>query len=313
MAVSACGGGGSNVSINDLETQLVSAECHFAVACNLMPDIATCTGTEGFDDNYFETIKTAVANGTIKYDSGEAGKCVSAYQSLSCSYESETSSGLETDDNNPCDKVFTGTVAVGSACFVTEQCVPNAQCDYTMTNCDTSTSCCTGMCTAIAPKVALGGDCSSGECVDGAYCKTDDTTQTQTCTKQLTSAGATCDAQDSCAAPLACDQTTLACVKPAAHGATCNPQNFPACDDARDNCDSTMTCNSLVGIGGACDPTMFGQCVEYADCDSTSQKCVERSKVGGSCSTTGGTPNCLGSLTCNSGTCAAPPAAMSCI
>lgn len=305
-SVAACSSG---VSIDDFSQKLIDAQCTYAVACQQMPDVATCKGATHIDD-YIATLVADSKSKKITYDEGQAGTCIDYFKSASCSF-----TGFH-GPANPCTTVFKGTVAAGGACFVDEDCAGSGTCQATDPNCDSSAMCCPGTCMAAAQKVAIGGDCSNAPCVDNAACSFN----TNKCVALATTAGAACDAVDGCADPMVCNidftkQPYMGtCITPAAHGATCDPNALIACADNRDYCDPTAkTCTSAIAVGQTC--TAQQTCVGYADC--TNGSCAARAGSGQACmagsgSGAGSGGNCLGDLTCTSGSCAAPPAAMAC-
>lgn len=308
----ACGGGGG-VSIQDLPDEVESAFCDYFVECGRFPDKATCEASAFVGGNDLLTLQAGVAAGTIHYDEGKAGDCLDALRDAGCTF-----SGQDETANDVCDEVFTGTVADAGACAINEECV-SLNCVQTDPSCNDDVTCCAGTCGAAEPaptEVAVGGDCyvENTECVSGAYCQYNDAGTAATCVDQA-GANAACTDFDGCEQGLYCDydfQTNMGtCKSPPQQGDPCEADSFGACDRMDNYCDpTTMVCTAKVAVGGAC--TSGVRCVDYAYCDGATMLCVASPAVGETCDVDG-PRNCLGDLECTAGTCAAPPAGMSCI
>lgn len=310
VAAAACGGDDS-ISINDLAKKFIAAQCANQVTCQQMPDTATCEASFAFNDNAFMTLVADVNAKIIKYDGTAAASCANEISSATCSF-----TGFFSKANDPCGKMFTGTVAAGGACFISEECSGvGSSCNQTDPNCDSTTTCCPGTCAAAPAKMPVNGHCTStSDCNDGLYCST----TTSVCKTPLTQSGAACDELDGCANPMYCNGSfatmpfTGVCTTAPATGATCNPMDLLPCTDERDYCDTgTKKCTRSVSVGGTCDSAGTGTgatCVGYADC--TTNSCVARPKAGATCMTSGS--SCLGSLSCTNGTCQLPAAGMAC-
>jgi len=321
---------GSSVSLSDLANQLHQAQCTNLVACGIQPDQATCLASTSFYSSDF--ILTTIADaqsGKIKYDGGEAASCVSEIKNAPCTF-----TGFNTTASDPCNKMFTGTVATGAACIEGSECVNGDICVFPSTCTDPTNTCCSGAmagkCTA---RNASGATCAAdAECADGLYCSDPMFTGTGTCKAQATTAGATCDTSvfGACANPFYCNinfNTTPAtgtCKTPPAHGAACSTMDDLQCSDFRDYCDATsLKCTSRIAIGMAC-TVAAGNCVGDALCDSTTNKCVALVGANAACTVdANGGSNCLGDTTCMSGTtacttgmtgctCVLPAAGMAC-
>jgi len=311
LGAGTCGGGGRSVPLDDLAGDLLDAECDFLVACAAAPDRTTCLASIGVDSAELATLKADVAAGIVVYDGQAAAACLDVYKSLtSCKQTAIGDLGQKLDA--ACGHVFTGTVAVGSACFFSEECANEGICDRTTC---TSSGCCAGTCHAKPTAIPPGGDCSNPlpdqDCVDGTVC-TADPGGGGTCKAPL-AAGAPCGPYDRCAPPYQCGGTIDpvtnegTCVAPPGTGQACDMSGN--CDDARDVCDqTTRVCTSRIAVGGAC--AAPATCVGYANCDGTT--CVAVAGPGASCDSA--LDSCLLNLSCDTTTmqCALPPASPSC-
>jgi hypothetical protein len=301
VAATACGD--DSVEIGDFQARLADAYCKNAVTCQNVPDMASCKAAIQLKSRLLETLVARVNTKVIKYDGGKAAECFDYIDSAGCAF-----TGFY-PEANPCDTVFTGTVAAGGACTISNECAADGTCERTDPNCDPQTTCCPGTCKAAPTLVALGGDCTSLPCVDTAYC---DST-TNKCTAPITTAGAACTDFDACANPMICDvfATAPTCITPAARGATCDPMALFGCADQRDYCDTTTTkCTQNVAIGTACGGANGATCIGYADCN-TNMVCVALGLAGAAC-TTGSDSSCLGDLQCPSGSCTLPAPEAAC-
>lgn len=303
LFVIGCGGGG--VSIGDLPDKLEDAECATDVACNQIADKATCEGAIDFDDEDYRTIKAGVDDGTIKYDADAAAACVDAFGGTDCTFE-----GLHAE--NPCEDMFTGTVATGGACVIDLQCANGGEC-VVAGSCDSETMCCVGACMGSVVESAVGGPCGDDMhvCSFDTFCKTSETGP-GTCTALVATEGSPCDEFDACANPMYCNLSTSSptCKKPAASGATCSRMDLLACADTREYCDATsLKCTPRVAVGGACGAQV--PCVGFASCIGGA--CVADLPAGATCQNTATSPDCAGTLECTNGTCALPPIGMTCM
>ncbi len=308
-----CDGSGGSIPFDQLEPSLFGAVCHLQVLCGTFPDAATCMSSEYARQHLFETLGQDIASGKVDYDGGKARACVDTLNALS-SCDRSALAALNLDPICGQDAVFKGTVAVGGACFFSEECAAGGTCQRTDTSC-TSDQCCAGTCLAPAP-VPVGGDCSvvGATCVSGSVCVYDGSTSPPTETCQTPGGvGAPCVSVSSCSNPLYCDATSKTCQSPVATGGACDPSiGSLGCNDANDRCDpTTMICTTRLGLRSACDPTNSA-CVSYAVCDATTSTCVERPVTGASCDPTNG-PSCLGT-TCDATTmiCTLPVAGGAC-
>ncbi len=287
----ACDGGGGGIAVTDLAAKIQAAECAGQVACDDMPDDATCATTAHTDSTEQETLLAEVKAGTVIYNSEVASQCIAFLQNV-CEFQG-------THVVNPCLGIFDGTLAIGSPCEEDEQCkgfkAQTASCVATDETCSRATACCPGICTAAPPLAASGASCAGTSCVAGFYCAQ----TTETCQPIVTTAGAACDGFDGCANPMYCNETeagTEVCALAAATGQACDPTALEPCASSNAYCDSTMLlCTAKALPGAACSAAI--PCVGEANCD-VSGLCVAIPTEGQPCYLGGGV-ECLGGLTCS--------------
>ncbi len=285
----ACEGNGGNIPIEDLRSRAIQAICGQQVRCGRFPDQDTCEGVFFTKLQVFADVQA----GKVIYDGRAAADCLGAYESMGCNLTDALP-----DTPQACSNTFKGTVALGGACFVPDECVSES-CNLGACG---GTMCCSGACQA---KVPLGQDCSSNssECVPGAFCLRNATGATATCMARI-AAGQPCNGLLDCVAGKLCniDPTTGTgvCGNAPAKGEAC-PAGF--CNASADACDqTTTTCVPRTAVGGACSPP--GACVSYARCDAATMKCVAGIAAGGVCATTA---DCISGLPCENGTCTSLP------
>lgn len=303
LVFAACG---DSVDFDDLPDGLEDARCDALVRCNGIQDSKTCDAAFNLDSADFDTIRTGIKNGTIKYDGDKAAECLDQLGGAGCTFD-----GFH--ETNACDGVFTGTVPAGGTCSIDLQCANQGDCQLAG-NCDPDTQCCTGTCVAGTIESAIGGPCDDEihECAVNAYCKPGTGQGPGTCAALVSGEGTACDALQACANPLYCNinfQTDMGtCKKPAASNAACSRMDLIPCADSRDYCDQTsLTCVRRVAVGGTCSNTL--PCVGFSSCISGT--CVADIPLGGACTADGGA-DCAGNLDCISGTCQVPPTGMVC-
>ena len=311
LAVLAGCPGDDSISIDALPDALQNAECDFEVRCELVPDQATCAAVLPLDNTNELTTIAEVNNGRINYDGKLAKQCVDTFETLGCNL-----SAIENAVVDSCSQMFSGTIAVGGACIVSEECVDQGNCEQTDPNCDATTACCVGACVAVQPKTAIGATCAGSTCVEGAYCDIPTGTSSGTCKALVQGEDAACDAFDACAAPRECviPQTMTAgtCKTLPAEGAQCDTQTFLGCNDLRDYCDKTTAlCTHHVGVGDACNGPTGATCVGFAMCDAMTSKCVARPSLGDACDESMGL-DCIGDLSCVNLKCVGQPTGMTC-
>jgi hypothetical protein len=301
-------------TVGEFYDRAFAALCRWAVACQSVPDVATCRATL-VTDLELTTVQADVDSGRVRYDAAQAGPCLAYYDRVfgnGCRLSAFINTG--STEGEVCNDVLTGTVADGSACFINAECVSRV-CELVDPLCLRSQQCCPGTCAAQIDPTPVGGDCSvTGSCVPGSYCTTPIGGTTRACAVPSNVRGTPCTSSLHCASPLYCDfdltTTPLmgTCEPLGMTGQPCNPDLF-SCDDGRDYCDQvTATCTRRGGVGSACDPAQ-SNCLGLATCVGTT--CVADGAEGGACAPTDG-PGCLGSLECSTqtNTCAFPATAV---
>lgn len=303
-----CGSGGGPLPFSQFEPAAATAICHVEVLCRAYPDQATCMASAYPQPHFYETMGQDIASGKVIYDGAAARACIDTINEIS----SCARSTLAAIDLNPtCNKVFTGAVTAGGACFFNEECVGGGTC--MIAGSCSSGQCCVGACGPPKVIVPLGGDCSSSgtSCATGTVCVSDAISGARSCQKPVV-AGGTCTSSSVCAAGLYCDMGST-CQPLVPTGGACDPAMVESvdCDNSSDHCsNSTSLCTPRLPIGSPC-VTTANLCVSYAACDQASGTCVQRPLVGAACSLTG--PSCLaGSCDQTSGTCVLKPAAGVC-
>jgi hypothetical protein len=301
LSIAACGN--DSVSIDDLKGAYIDAYCDGAVKCGSFASTAECHASVSIDNNSFLSVIDGAKTGSVKYSEDAAGSCLDALRNPSCTFE-----GLHGED--PCDDLFSGTVAMGGACTISAQCAGDASCEQTDQDCDRDVACCPGTCGASSVVVAAGAPCGENDiCPSNQYCKPPASGDVGTCTALITTEGTACDSFFACQDPMICngfaDMPT--CEKSAGTGETCKPDNLIPCAKDSDHCDAaTMKCVGPLATGATCE--FSSECGPDSTCVDTCQKNLG---VGGTCSDT--TADCLGSLSCTNGTCQLGPAGMSCL
>ena len=324
--LAACGG----EPVEKYCEQLAAAECGPAKACGVAASDASCddiTNNSRADSPVCGApLLEAVKKGTVRYDGNEAKKCVDALTT-------------QCRPVGVCDKVFTGTVAVGGACTVSQECESTAWCDRSST--------CPGACTtklgagAKVPNVeacstnrvllassgditclanpregdacAATPDCSSGlSCRDGRCApgpKGGEPCDGATCAIGFRCTAGTClawakrgeaCANESSTAGAPC-QAGLACRDGVCGDAL---REGESCDGNSTRCGAGLQCKSSTctrrGEAGASCRSLF-DCDEGLWCDGAN--CFAKQGVGGPCMANGA---CELGLTCTDGTCGVP-------
>jgi hypothetical protein len=286
-AVTACQGP-APVPFPQLETSTLQAVCHLDVLCGAYPDQSTCLASHQVEtQSYYDTLGQDIESGKVVYDGDEARACIDKLNAASC-----TRDGPSPLHSAPaCLTIFTGTVAVGGACFFAEECA-SGDCQGADTTCSRAVQCCPGTCASLAPPVAAGGSClPPALCAPGLICVLE-LNGTATC-RATVGAGAPCPGYVPCASGLYCDSVTMTCKIPGGAGAACNPARDSTDCDIPYACDATTSvCTPPLPVGAACDPTTGG-CVPYASCDAATGSCAARPSVGDPCDPTGAGPACL--------------------
>ncbi|MCK6546543.1 hypothetical protein L6R52_11905 [Myxococcota bacterium] len=282
-------------------TEITQANCEAMIAADLKPT---------YDD-----LVALVDAGRVRYQADQVAACTTELAALDCD--------LGQLDVSPCNAIFAGAQAEGEACQVSFECTDGTWCSRPNG---------LGSCGTCAPVAARGASCASAPCgadarcidigqngmsnptcipidapLDGA-CLTIQTglcrgslrcvgTDTLTCQRPASTAGATCDANDETAPNcdlgrnLACSNGTCATASWGGVGSACGGTSFCSGDAF---CPSAMggTCQGLPALGQSC--ADVGECATDAYCDSTGT-CAPVKPMGSSCTTSA---ECLGDLVC---------------
>jgi hypothetical protein len=299
LFASACSGdeptapaGGGPVSVETIRAELEAAQCEYAVRCGYMPDKDVCLNLSSADQELLQLLADVVF-GTVTYDDAAARTCVNAIKAQSC----DALPSVEKATNDACRAIFTGMVPEGGACVVNEECAGESFCDTTEPM--GGGACALGKCAPVKDLVSVGGDCSMGSCVAGAYCDPGDGAggSAPTCTERNDN-GEPCNQPDACLEGQRCNLGgDDKCFKLSAEGQPCNPNlAVGSCVRVDNFCDPTSkTCVKLPGVGQPC--AQVGdemRCLAFAHCDGTT--CQARPREGEACMQDG--PACLGSLSC---------------
>ena len=301
VSLGSCGGGDAkngSIPSDQFAAKALDAICTLEVRCGGAPDKKSCEGS------LFEKLQTPadIKSGKILYDGSAAADCLATLASEPCSF----SQTAQVETLPPCMKLLAGTVAVGGACLISEECVSQS-CNL---NACAGATCCQGTCRAQVP---VGGDCTADPfvCTHPSICRTALVAGTSltkgTCVAPI-AAGQPCTAGDLCAPGKFCNtdgsSPTGTCGDRPQEGKPCPDGQ---CDQLTDRCDSaTNTCVAKIAVGGAC---AVEGCVDYARCDPTSLKCVALAAPGAACTTSA---DCFADLPCDNGTCTSPPAVPAC-
>ena len=290
-ALLACDGGGGDIAIEDLGSEFADEFCESQTACGRFPDVASCKAAMNFS---LEQLVADVEAGLVDYDGGKARECVDSFSANDCNLFGQM------EENDACDATFTGSVALGGACFNSEVCAGDTSCDG-----EQSDTCTPGVCVAREPDVGEGQSCSESSCADELICNDSMICETRP------ALGESCASLFGCANGALCklgeDSSPGTCVELPTTGNTCDPElggeylggRF-SCLLVSDYCDaSDNTCKAKLPAGSDCSAASYG-CVNYAQCIEGS--CVASPGAGESC-VVDGQPECLGTLNCTGGTC----------
>lgn len=132
-----CGGGGPD-NVEELADELVGALCSKAFECedsfpgtamdfsdSFGTSISGCETIFAADFEIDPGLQTAIDDGRVIYSSSNADTCLGLLRGQTCT---DLWSGESPLDDDTCDAVFTGTVALEGACTIDEECV-SQQCE----------------------------------------------------------------------------------------------------------------------------------------------------------------------------------------
>lgn len=288
LSLSTCEGG-SALSLDDYERAIVRRWCANFEHCGHLPSEEEC---HAMPFSGLGQVKSSVKAGKVHYDGAAAADCIAFYEA--------NTNACTPVFSTRCVDTFRGTLEIGDACLMPVEC-KSGSCD--MGGCDGDGACCRGTCIAGPRQVALGGNCSDGVCVAGAFCTHRPGDEGLVC-HALLKEGETCGPAGICAFGLFCPPidagVAQVCMRNPNRGEPCN--GLLSCDSAQDLCDpETLTCVPRRAVGDPCG--VEAVCVGYAHCEDS--VCVAFPKLGEPCDTDG---RCQAFLVCSNDTCSiAPP------
>ena len=330
------------VPLDKLAEAFAAAICSLVTKCDSLQDFPFATkegclsmmSGSGMGD--MGDIIAAAKAGKVKYDPAKAGQCLASYAADCAAFGND-------GEPEACKGVFTGTVATGSACTLSEMCVSQ--------HCQGNTQSCPGKC---AVKGAGGEKCGPDlECADGAVCVADKCAvaapvklgaacdQGQECEKghychQAEEGKAVCAAQsavdgkcfgsDACQDGLTCKagadpKQPGVCAPKGKANEPCLASSSASPDPGKNPCAKGLVCVQESAAAGSCLPlAKVGEpCVGTAQCGgldvvcqgATTKTCNLLPGKGGACKpadpTKGVFFTCLPPYYCDKTVCADPP------
>lgn len=232
ISIAGCGGGGE-IPLDNLGAEISDVSCAKLFDCcdaaEIMDafdgieidgqPITTATQCAQFTSALFgafltQAYKESIAMGRIEYDGEAAADCMAAVDDLSCAeYSMDVSLS---DAPQGCKPFIIPLVAEGGGCTQDYECTTDYCEGARIVPGEPSMD---GMC---KPKAALGQECRSDNCVDGAFCQLDLMMGKSICKPQKAN-DEPCSSDDECTSDLCSDdaQSPRTCVVPA-----------PRCDGA---------------------------------------------------------------------------------
>ena len=188
-----CGGGssGKSIPIDQLASEYAAVFCHKMFTCcdaselaareSTGPDEAACRSVVAATVND-PVLQAQVAAGRVVYHGDRARSCLDTVAALPCQQWALDEKLIRFP---ACDAITEGTLAAGSACAISDQCIDGF--------CGSSTG--ELVC---APPAQAGQPCSFAKCVSGLACRTDELASPGICGPRLPD-GAACVDQNDCA------------------------------------------------------------------------------------------------------------------
>jgi hypothetical protein len=249
------GGSGDAIDFDDLPASFAAAQCELFERCayplyHVFFTLEDCkTSVEAQVRDSFGALEDAVDAKTVKYDGKKAAACLDIQSNLECT---EVNQRTITE----CEGALAGTVSLGGACEIDEECTGSAICEVAAQ--------CPGTC---VERYAAGHECSENdECADGLVCSE----ATSRCVAPPTNGEACgggiepqCDGGFLCAGENKDSQTTGTCrphdqIVEHDAGETCSPTVGDLCKEGL-SCvvqsiapALTFTCRANPASGGAC-------------------------------------------------------------
>ncbi|RME28142.1 MAG: hypothetical protein D6806_03395 [Deltaproteobacteria bacterium] len=197
------GGGGSEVTIDQLAGKMAAAYCAKAYQCCNQEELAQLQGEDFTDEasctTYYTSLieqflvtpmRSAIDAGRGSYDAAKAGKCIDAFEALGCTGSNDPNTFF---DN--CETPYVGLQGEGAECANNLECQSGLYCSSGKT------------CSAYLSSGETCGGNSEPYCGQGLYCDTG----TTTCT-QMKNVGDDCTSAVECST-FNCDDTTHKCVE----------------------------------------------------------------------------------------------------
>jgi hypothetical protein len=280
IAAAACGGDGDSngaghgaeIAAADFPAEIAGVLCDAFADCAAPLLDAFLAGdcetelTRDFEDDMGD-LQRLIADGRVAYDAEQGAACVDALRAAGCD-------ALRGDSPEVCDAALDGTVANGGDCNSDAECKGDSYCKEEAQ--------CPGTCTALA---AVGDDCLSTACEDGAFCNDEGKCQREP------AAGQPCD---ELAAQCEFGSLCIGADAEAAVAGTCKPIDDvfaagegEACDlEAQQLCKAGLSCAVIsfdmqagiqaectkpVAAGAACKVAAPQQCPVEQYCDLGSE------------------------------------------
>src|SRR6188508_1008370 len=120
LAVAACDDKKNPANLGEYVSRLAALICKFSVACEGMPDMASCLASTLQDSVELAALEADIASGKSKYDAARASACLEwfeSYTSAGCTESGRAAVGFAAGED-ACAGVLVGTVAPGGACIV---------------------------------------------------------------------------------------------------------------------------------------------------------------------------------------------------
>lgn len=273
--LAACGDNNVGLTLEDFDETIAQARCDRFVRCGLFADDATCAGY--FRKRPDVDLEAALAAGAVRYHGPSAEACVAALAESPCD---ETSREVRVPPL-ACAEMFIGTIKIGEACQLDEECISGA-CEIPF--CEML--CCPGTCLTRRATVAIDEPCTrDDECVDDSSCN-----DAGVCA-ELGGEGDLCRSDHDCIYGSGCigpsELMPGNCRKLGAIGEACP---YMRCSELGAVCQG----GNCVPVGLPGDPcASASNCSPFALCDQPAAKCIAVPSLGEPC-----TSRCAGESFC---------------
>jgi hypothetical protein len=272
-----CSGGSSPIAFEDFCTEYAKITCRAADKCKCLEGIGTALCETYQRQECASDFEEPVLSGRQSYDDAEAGRCLSAIDTIidDCSLDGD-------DWPESCDRMLVGLVEENQNCEDDDECKPGLECYEGVCTrmpvdgqpCLDATSCADdhfcgedGLC---HQERGAGQDCPEGDmaCRDDLYCDPRD----DTCRDPI-GAGQDCaHAEYACVEDHYCSEVERKCTPDPGEGQDCSDPHAYCRDGLY--CDAGGTCRDLLDGGADCtedkqcksDDCSEGKCVGDSDC-----------------------------------------------